>query len=53
MKIELRYPNIDKNAPPAVQVAQMRAYLFALIDQLQIVINNLPEADESKKGENK
>lgn len=51
MKIELRYPNIDKSAPPETQIAQMRAFLYALIDQLQMVINNLPEAD--KKGEDK
>lgn len=51
MKVELRYPHIDKKAPPAVQVEQMRAYLFALVDQLQMVISNLPEKDsqEDKK----
>lgn len=51
MKVELRYPHIDKKAPPAVQVEQMRAYLYALIDQLQVVISNLPEKDsqEDKK----
>jgi hypothetical protein len=51
MKVELRYPHIDKKAPPAVQVEQMRAYLYALVDQLQVVISNLPEKDsqEDKK----
>ena len=43
MKVELRYPHIDKNAPPSVQVEQMRAYLFTLVEQLQVVISNLPE----------
>ena len=51
MKVELRYPYIDKKAPPAVQVEQMSAYLYALVDQLQVVINNLPEKEsqEDKK----
>lgn len=43
MKVELRYPHIDKNAPPSVQVEQMRTYLFTLVEQLQVVISNLPE----------
>ena len=51
MKIDLRYPHIDKKAPPSVQVEQMRTYLFTLVDQLQVVINNLPEKEsqEDKK----
>ena len=51
MKVELRYPHIDKTAPPGVQVEQMRAYLYALVEQLQLVINNLPEKEtqEDKK----
>ena len=49
MKVELRYPHIDKKAPPAVQVEQMRAYLYALVDQLQVVINNLPEKESQEE----
>lgn len=51
MKLELRYPHIDKKAPPSVQVEQMRAYLYTLVDQLQVVINNLPDKQpqEDKK----
>lgn len=50
MKVELRLPNIDKNAPLEVQTSQIRAFLFALVEQLQMVISNLPE--ETPKGEN-
>ena len=50
MKVELRYPHIDKKAPPQVQVEQMRAYLFALVDQLQVVISNLPENESPKNN---
>jgi hypothetical protein len=50
MKVELRYPHIDRNAPPHVQVEQMRTYLFTLVEQLQVVISNLPE-NEAQKNE--
>jgi hypothetical protein len=50
MKVELRPPNIDKNAPIEVQMSQTRAFLFALVEQLQMVISNLPE---DTKGESK
>lgn len=50
MKVELRYPHIDKKAPPAVQVEQMRAYLFALVEQLQVVISNLPDYESPKNN---
>ena len=50
MKIELRYPHIDKNAPPNVQVEQMRAYLFSLVEQLQVLISNLPENEAQKNN---
>jgi hypothetical protein len=43
MKVDLRYPYIDKNAPPSVQVEQTRMFLFDLINQLQLVINSLPD----------
>ena len=46
MKVELRFPHIDKNAPPTVQVEQMRVFLFNLVEQLQVVISNLPESKE-------
>jgi hypothetical protein len=48
MKVELRFPHIDKNAPPSVQVEQMRAYLFALVEQLQVVISNLPDKESQE-----
>ena len=48
MKVELRLPYIDKNAPPAVQMEQMRAYMFTLVEQLQMVISNLPEKETQK-----
>lgn len=50
MKVELRYPHIDKSAPLTVQVEQMRTYMFSLVDQLQAVISNLPD-NESQKNE--
>lgn len=49
MKVELRYPHIDRNAPPSVQVEQMRAYMYTLVDQLQAVISNLPDNESQKK----
>lgn len=49
MKVELRYPHIDKKAPPAVQVEQMRGYLYTLVEQLQMVINNLPEKESQEE----
>lgn len=50
MKVELRNPHIDKTAPLNIQVDQMRAYLFTLVEQLQTVISNLPE-NEAQKNE--
>lgn len=49
MKVELRYPHIDKNAPLPVQVEQMRTYMFTLVEQLQVVISNLPDNEAQKK----
>ena len=49
MKVELRYPHIDKNAPLTVQMEQMRAFMFSLVDQLQVVISNLPDNESQKK----
>lgn len=49
MKVELRYPHIDKNASPSVQVEQMRAFMYTLVDQLQVVVSNLPDNESQKK----
>lgn len=51
MKVELRYPKIDKNAPLSVQVEQTRTYLYSLVEQLQVVISNLPENESQKTQE--
>lgn len=46
MKMELRLPKIDGKTTPE-QVEQIKKYLFTLVNQLQIVIDNLPEKEDN------
>ena len=49
---ELRYPKIDGKTD-AERIEQMRRYLFYLVDELQIIINNLPTKGEETEGNDK
>lgn len=45
MNIQLRLPHITAETTPE-QIAQIRLYLYQLVEQLQFIINNLPEQEE-------
>lgn len=47
MKIKLRQPKIDGKTTPE-QVLQIKSFLVQLVNDLQLVIDGLPEDNESK-----
>ena len=50
MKLELRYPKIDGNTTEE-QVKQIKKYLYQLVSELQIIIDNIPESVDGGKNE--
>lgn len=50
---ELRLPNVNDKAPLHVQIEQIRSYLYQLVEQLQISLNDTERLiSELSKKEN-
>jgi hypothetical protein len=50
VKITLRKPKIDGKTQ-SEQIVQIKSFLVQLVNDLQIVIDNLPEDNSNKGGE--
>lgn len=47
MRLNLRYPKINGRTRDE-EIAQIKAFLFELVDQLNLIIDKLPDTEEVK-----
>lgn len=49
--IDIRIPNIATDAPPSQQMAQMRSYMYQLVEQLNWALNAIQGAQNGERAE--
>ena len=49
--IDIRIPNIATDAPASQQMAQMRSYMYQLVEQLNWALNAIQGAQNGEKAE--